>query len=80
MAILSWEKKFSPEGRSKVVKFAKIDRLDALIVLVRNEQFYFSLEIDSKGGPLDDFFTFSLRMKPLFFSCFLFIPGLCSSD
>ena len=28
----------SPERRSKVVKFAKNDRLDALIILARNEQ------------------------------------------
>ena len=41
IAILRMEKNFSPECRSKVVKFAKIDRLDALIVLVRDEQFLF---------------------------------------
>ena len=41
IAILRMEKNFSPERRSKVVKFAKIDRLDALIVLVRDEQFLF---------------------------------------
>ena len=35
------EKKFSPERRSKVVKFAKNDRLDALIVVARDEQFLF---------------------------------------
>ena len=46
---------FSPEYCSKVVKFAKKDCLDALIVLTRNEQFSFSLENDPKGGPLDDF-------------------------
>ena len=35
------EKNFSPERRSKVVKFAKNDRLDALIVLAQAEQFLF---------------------------------------
>ena len=45
--ILRKENFFSPERRSKVVKFAKNDHLDALIVL-----------IDPKGGPLDDFFPF----------------------
>jgi hypothetical protein len=35
------EKIFSPEGRSKVVKFAKNDRLDALTILARDEQFLF---------------------------------------
>ena len=49
---------FSPERRSKVVKFAKNDRLDALIVLARDEQFLFFLENDPKGGPLHDFFPF----------------------
>ena len=32
---------FSPEGRSKVAKFAKNYRLDALIVLAKDEQFLF---------------------------------------
>ena len=39
-------------------KFAKNDRLDALIVLVRDEQFFVSFENNAKGGPLDDFFYF----------------------
>ena len=73
IAILRMEKNFSPERRSKVVKFAKIDRLDALIVLVRNEQFYFSLEIDSKGGPLDDFFPVSWWVKPYYFVTFYLV-------
>ena len=47
---------FSPERSSKVAKFAKNDRFDALIVLAKDEPFfYFSLENDPKGGPLDDF-------------------------
>ena len=37
--ILREEKFFSPERRSKVAKFAKNDRLDALIVLAKDEQF-----------------------------------------
>ena len=47
----------SPERRSKVLKFAKNDRLDVLIILAKDEQFLFSLENDPKGGPLDDFFS-----------------------
>ena len=39
--ILIWEKIFSPERRSKVAKFSKNDRLDALIVLAKDEQFLF---------------------------------------
>ena len=41
ITILRKEKTFSPERRSKVVKFAKNDRIDALIVLARDEQFLF---------------------------------------
>ena len=41
IVILRKEKIFGPERRSKVVKFAKNDRLDALIVLARDEQFLF---------------------------------------
>ena len=41
-----------------MLKFEKNDRLDALIVLVRDEQFSFPFENDAKGGPLDDFFYF----------------------
>ena len=58
--ILRRENFFSPERRSKVVKFAKNDRLDVLIVLARDEQFHFSLENDPKGGPLEDFSHFLL--------------------
>ena len=32
---------FSPERRPKVVEFARKDRLDALIVLARDEPFLF---------------------------------------
>ena len=51
--ILRRENFFSPERRSKVVKFAKNDRLDGQEM----SNFYFSLENDPKGGPLDDFFS-----------------------
>ena len=37
IAILRRGNFFSPEGRSKVVKFAKNDRLDALIILASDE-------------------------------------------
>ena len=47
-----------------------MDRLDALIVLVRDEQFYFSLEINPKGGPLDDFSHFLCGWNPTIFLVF----------
>ena len=37
-----------------MLKFAKTDRLDVLIVLVRDVRFLFFFENDAKGGPLDD--------------------------
>ena len=61
--ILRRENFFSPERRSKVFKFAKNDRLDAVIILARDERIFFSLENDLKGGPLDDFFQFSRCIK-----------------
>ena len=36
-----------------MLKFAKNDRLDAPIVLVRDEQFSSPFENNAKGGPLD---------------------------
>ena len=57
IAILRWENFFSPERRSKVVKFAKNDRLDALIVLARDEQFLFFPWKWSKGGTIGWFFA-----------------------
>ena len=53
------ENNSSPERRSKVVRFGQNYRLDALIVLERDEKIHFSLENDPKRGPLDDFFPFS---------------------
>ena len=41
IAILRRENFFSPERRSKVVKFVKNDRLDSLIILARDERFLF---------------------------------------
>ena len=43
-------KNFSPERRSKVVKFAKNDRLEALILLARDEPYLFFPCKWSKGG------------------------------
>ena len=49
--------------RSKVVKFAKNYRLDALIVLVRDEQFFFPFENDAKGGPLGEMSYFLAELN-----------------
>ena len=57
---------FSPERRSKVVKFVKNDRVNGLIILARDELFLFSLENDPKGGPLDDFLNKFLLVFYLF--------------
>merc|ERR1712208_203936 len=75
-AILRREKIFSPERRSKVVKFAKNDHLDALIILARDELFYFSLENGPKGGPLDDIFSIFHFMKSYNFLVFAFLSPL----
>ena len=56
IAFLRRENSLSPERCSKVVKFAKNDRLDTLIVLARDE--HFSLVNDPKGGPLDKYCHF----------------------
>ena len=50
--ILRSENFCSPERRSKVVKFAKNDRLDVLIVLARDEQFLLFPWKWSKGGTI----------------------------
>ena len=73
--ILRREIFFSPERRSKVVKFARNDRLDALIVLVEDDHFLF-LENYPKGGPLDDF----CLMKPYNFAHLLLVHNLFSSN
>ena len=56
--ILRGENFFSPERGSKVVKYAKNDRLDTLIVLAKDERILF---FDLKGGPFDDFAKLSLN-------------------
>ena len=67
IAILRKEKYFSPERGPKVVKLSKNDCLDMLILLVN---FYFPLENVPKGGPLEDFVSFSCWIKPMFFLVF----------
>ena len=52
-----------------MVKFAKYDCLNELIVLARDEQFLFSLENDPKGGPLDDFLLDETLQFCVFFTC-----------
>ena len=65
---------FSPERRSKVIKFAKNDPLDALIVLARDEPFlFFPLKTIQRG----DHWRIFLQSNPtilivfhLFLACF----------
>ena len=52
-----------------MVKFAKNDRLDSLIILARDEQILFFLENDPKGGPLDDFSVDETLQFCSFFTC-----------
>ena len=53
---------FSPERRSKVVKFTKNDRLNALIVLARDERFSFFPWKWSKGGTIGRFYPHFLAL------------------
>ena len=53
-----------------MVKFAKNDRLDALIFLARDEQILFFLENDPNGEPLDDFSVDEALQFCSFFTCF----------
>ena len=62
--ILRRENYFCPERRSKVVKFAKNDRLHALIVLARDEQFL-----------IFPWMIFCL-MKPYNIACFLLVYNI----
>ena len=62
---------FSPERRSKVVKFTKNDRLDALIVLARDERFSFFPWKWSKGGTIGQFFPHLYYLA----SIYLLIPS-----
>ena len=61
IVILRREKMFIPERCSKVVKFAKNERLGVLMILARDERIIFAPWKWSKGGPLDDFFHFLAR-------------------
>ena len=65
---------FSPERCSKVVKMAKTDRLDTLIVLARDVQFSFFPWKWSKGG--DQWMIFCW-MKPYNFAGFLLVRVIC---
>ena len=78
--ILRRENFFSPERRSKVVKFAKNDRLDALNVLARDEQFLFFPWKWSKGGTIGWFFLHFLTGWKLQFFNFLLVSHLLSSE
>ena len=61
--ILRRKNSFSPERRSKVGEFAKNDRLNALIVLVRDEQFSFFPWKWSKGGTIGWFWRTSAQVQ-----------------
>ena len=77
-----WERgiNFSPECGSKVVKRAKNDRLDMLIVLARDEGFSFLPWKLSKGGIIGWFFAFFCRMKPFIFTSLLLLYYMLSSE
>ena len=65
---------FSPERRSKGAKFAKNDRLDALILLAKDEQFlFFPWKMIQRG---DHWRNFSILccIKPCNFASFLEWP------
>ena len=74
IAILRRQRFFSPERRSKVIKFAKNDPLDALIVLARDEPFLFSpLKTIQRGDHWSIFFRSNptiLLVFQLFLACF----------
>ena len=70
---------FSPERRSKVVKFAKNDPLDTLIVMARDEQFLFFPWKWFKGGTIGWFFSFSGCIKPYNFATFTLVYFLVFS-
>ena len=75
IAILRRENFFSPVRRSKVVKFTKNDRLNALIVLARDERFSFFPWKWSKGGTIGQFFPHFLALRNLVillvYTCFI---------
>ena len=65
IAILKRVNLYSPEHHLKVIKFIKNDRINALNILARDEQFY-----SSKGGPLCDFFQFLAGWNPAILLCY----------
>ena len=76
-AILRGQRFFSPERRSKVIKFAKNDPLDALIVLARDEPFlFFPLKTIQRGDHWRNFFA----VKPYDFASFSLVFRLFSTE
>ena len=76
-AILRRQRFFSPERRSKVIKFAKNDPLDALIVLARDEPFlFFPLKTIQRGDHWRNFFA----VKPYDFASFSLVFRLFSTE
>ena len=73
IVILRKENFFNPECGSKVVKFSKSDRLDALIILARDEQFLFFHWKLSKGGTIGWFLPIFYCLKP----CILSVNESC---
>ena len=68
ITILRREKIVSSERHLKMVKFAKNDHLDVLIVLARDEQFLLPPWKWSKGGTIRLFFSiFSLDLEKKFY-------------
>ena len=68
---------FSPECRWKVVKFAKNDCIDSMIVLARDEQFLFFPWKWIKGGTIGWFFPIFFLQFFLFFFTFSSPLHLC---
>ena len=77
IAILRRQRFFSPERRSKVIKFAKNDPLDALIVLARDEPFlFFPLKTIQRGDHWRNFFA----VKPYDFASSSLVFRLFSTE
>ena len=80
IAILRKDKKFCPERGPKVVKLAKNDRLDTLILLARDKQFLFSPWKFSKGGTIGRFCHIFLLNITFVFSSFSLVFHWFSSE
>ena len=77
IAILRRQRFFSPDRRSKVIKFAKNDPLDALIVLARDEPFlFFPLKTIQRGDHWRIFFA----VKPCDFASFSLVSPLFPTE